>query len=461
VADSIWLCRKEFGSACKGLPADNELDGKHYCVLHFPSGDKDLAAFDEAIKEKRQNKNFDFGGVYFPEDVSFSGATFKEGANFSDATFEGKAIFSDATFEGHVRLSRTTFKGGANFSDATFAGWANFSDATFAGWADFRSATFEGEAFFFETTEETTFKEGARFQGNTFNGEAIFRTTFEGEANFYDATFEGRAEFILATFEGRANFSRATFNGEAIFEESTFKEEGKFWSLQTTSRTVLILRAAEIERPERISFHSTSLRPSAFVDVNAQEFDFTDVEWFRWPKGDELKLEDEIKAVEAQSSPPYPRPTAMRKLQRACRRLMNNAEENRDYLTANKFHYWSMELLRKESWRRLGLIGTLYWALSGYGERPRRAFLVLVGMWALFAFLYAMVAGAIEHVGQAALYSLATMVRLTNVPAMAEVTTLLQPSQPGLFQVLVTAEGILGPLQIALLALAVRRQVMR
>jgi hypothetical protein len=203
------------------------------------------------------------------------------------------------------------------------------------------------------------------------------------------------------------------------------------------------------------------LRPSAFVDVNAQEFDFTDVEWFRWPEGDELKLEDEIKAVEAQSSPPYPRPTAMRKLQRACRRLMNNAEENRDYLTANKFHYWSMELLRKESWRRLGLIGTLYWALSGYGERPRRAFLVLVGMWALFAFLYAMVAGAIEHVGQAALYSLATMVRLTNVPAMAEVTTLLQPSQPGLFQVLVTAEGILGPLQIALLALAVRRQVMR
>jgi uncharacterized protein YjbI with pentapeptide repeats len=461
VADSIWLCRKEFGSACKGLPADNELDGKHYCVLHFPRGDKDLAAFDEAIKEKRQNKNFDFGGVYFPEDVSFSGATFKEGANFSDATFEGKAIFSDATFEGHVRLSRTTFKGGANFSDATFAGWANFSDATFAGWADFRSATFEGEAFFFETTEETTFKEGARFQGNTFNGEAIFRTTFEGEANFYDATFEGRAEFILATFEGRANFSRATFNGEAIFEESTFKEEGKFWSLQTTSRTVLNLGAAEIERPERISFHSTSLRPSAFVDVNAQEFDFTDVEWFRWPKGDELKLEDEIKAVEAQSSPPYPRPTAMRKLQRACRRLMNNAEENRDYLTANKFHYWSMELLRKESWRRLGLIGTLYWALSGYGERPRRAFLVLVGMWALFAFLYAMVAGAIEHVGQAALYSLATMVRLTNVPAMAEVTTLLQPSQPGLFQVLVTAEGILGPLQIALLALAVRRQVMR
>jgi hypothetical protein len=139
---------------------------------------------------------------------------------------------------------------------------------------------------------------------------------------------------------------------------------------------------------------------------------------------------------------------------------MDDAEENRDYATANEFHYWSMELLRKEGWRELGLIGTLYWALSGYGERPRRAFLVLVGIWAFFALLY-MVAGSIEHVGQPFLYSLAAMVRLTDVPAMTSLTKQLQPSEPGLFQLLVTTEGTLGPLQIALLALAVRRKVMR
>jgi hypothetical protein len=132
-----------------------------------------------------------------------------------------------------------------------------------------------------------------------------------------------------------------------------------------------------------------------------------------------------------------------------------------------------MELARKEAMvlarekrfreglRRFGLIDALYGALSGYGERPRRAFLVLVGMGTLFAILYVMVAGSMEHVGQAFLYSLAAMVRLTGVPAMAPLTKLLQPSEPGLFQLLVTAEGILGPLQIALLALAVRRKVMR
>jgi hypothetical protein len=213
------------------------------------------------------------------------------------------------------------------------------------------------------------------------------------------------------------------------------------------------------------------LRPSWFIDVDAQKFDFSDVEWFRLPAGDELKREKEIEALGARDHVP---PSSLRKLQKACRKLMDNAEENRDYATANEFHYWSMELLRKEGWSRLGLIGTLYWALSGYGERPRRAFCVLVGMWILFAILY-MEAGhkslqvdllqvpvqalsgadirqGIEHAWKALVYSLAAIARLNPEP---------KPSAPGVFQFLVTAEGILGPLQIALLALAVRRKFMR
>jgi hypothetical protein len=50
----------------------------------------------------------------------------------------------------------------------------------------------------------------------------------------------------------------------------------------------------------------------------------------------------------------------------------------------------------------------------------------MVGMGTLFAILYVMVAGSIEHVGQAFLYSLAAIVRLTGVPAMAPLTKLLQ-----------------------------------
>ena len=394
----------DFRSVCEG-PVDNEHDGKHYCVLHAPTKDKNLATFEGAIEKKLKDKDFDFRGVYFPGQRSLV------------------CIFQNATFEGTVDFSYATFEGDADFTGATFEGDAYFYNDTFKKWADFSYATFEGEG-----------------------------------RNFYKATFGEGANFYYATFKGEADFSNATFEGRTYLDNAIFKEVAKFWSLRTSSQTHLSFGSAVIEKPERLSFHSTQLRPSWFIDVDAQKFDFSDVEWFRLPDGEELKLEKEIEATEDQG---FVSPSSLRKLQKACRQLMNNAEENRDYPPANEFHYWSMELLRKEGWRRLGLIGTLYWALSGYGERPRRAFLVLVGMGTLFAILYVMVAGSIEHVGQAFLYSLAAMVRLTGVPAMAPLTKLLQPSEPGLFQFLVTAEGILGPLQIALLALAVRRKVMR
>jgi hypothetical protein len=126
---------------------------------------------------------------------------------------------------------------------------------------------------------------------------------------------------------------------------------------------------------------------------------------------------------------------------------------------------WSIKSATEEG-RGFGLVATLYWALSGYGERPRRAFGVLVGIWLAFAVLYVLLANAapfwvfsasdvwqiIRYIGQAAVYSLAALARLTPEP---------KPEEPGWFQTLVTVEGILGPLQIALVLLAVRRTVMR
>jgi hypothetical protein len=57
-----------------------------------------------------------------------------------------------------------------------------------------------------------------------------------------------------------------------------------------------------------------------------------------------------------------------------------------------------------------------------------------------------------EDFEQALVYSLGAVARLNPEP---------RPTEPGLFQFLVIVEGLLGPLQIALLALAVRRKVMR
>jgi hypothetical protein len=312
------------------------------------------------------------------------------------------------------------------------------------------------------------------------------------------------------TFNERANFSAAKFEERAVFVgQCTFD----------TKQAEATFRNALIEKPENFSFDRVRLRPSWFIDTNVQRFRFTDVKWpWSWgePQGsieeeieaiksrrerkEEVEEEDEEEEEEEEEEEAIQSGYPSDVLAKTCRELSANAEENRDYATANEFHYWSMEVLRKEAillvlarrhglrealreaLRRFGLIDAFYWALSGYGERPRRAFLVLVGMWAFFALLY-MVAGpqpqlrvpsaaqfilhiplqlklpslsaigqSIADIAPAFVYSLGAPARLRPEP---------QPDGLGPFQFLVVAEGILGPLQIALLALAVRRRVMR
>ena len=62
------------------------------------------------------------------------------------------------------------------------------------------------------------------------------------------------------------------------------------------------------------------------------------------------------------------------------RQLKLNYESQGDLKNSGDFHYGEMEMHRLASpLRRWISWYSLYWALSGYGERPFRALLVLVG----------------------------------------------------------------------------------
>jgi hypothetical protein len=216
------------------------------------------------------------------------------------------------------------------------------------------------------------------------------------------------------------------------------------------------------------------------VGVDARKFDFTAVQWYGLfhSNGSEDTFDEafdkEINGIreKGETGSPYTL------LAQACRRLSANAEDNREYPLANDFQYWAMDAVRKEQWNHiksektwrsiwehLGPITTFYWALSGYGVRAGRALGVLLTIAVVFAVLYMIVGHpslrvlpivgiwqALADAGRALMYSLGVMARLRPEPI---------PKEMGMFQILVTVEGILGPLQIALLALAVRRKVMR
>ena len=346
--------------ACAGKPFYKEHEGKRYCVLHYPSKDKS-ADFQFAVKRKLETKDFDFSGVWFPDAVSFRDVQFDAPTNFTDATFNAWADFCSATFSAEAKFLGATFSALVSFIGATFGAKVNFSGAHFSN-ATFFHATF-GEGAFFYSAE------------------------FHAEADFRFATFREEAAFSAATFSAEADFREASFGGPARFREVRLVDHIRFAGEENlnsfTSGSSLELQFTKIEKPERVSFHSLTLHPHWFINVDARKFDFTNVNW-NW-----LSVEVEVHSMNDREIPsPY------RLLCIACRHLAVNAEENHRYEEASKFRYMAMEARRVESWRGFApwRLGWWYWLASGYGERVWQAFFVLLGILLLSALLY-------NHVG--------------------------------------------------------------
>ena len=511
-----------------------------------------------------EDKDFDFSGLWFPDEakfpsenfktkVSFFKATFNGIANFSSASFENadfreaiffkEAYFDHTTFNATVLFSGTKFKAKADFSKATFKKDAPvfFNSASFKE-ADFREAVFDSLADFANSKfslalfDKTSFNAQSVFSGAIFTNEANFpRTTFTKESEFQNAQFRAEANFSSATFETAdfrktvfqkkadfnhvtfgtdAGFSYTTFGAEAVFRSANFKTQAYFSQVTFSAKVdfsyasfedfikfsgdkskqvldgqlALDFQHARIANPDHVSFTSLTLRPNWFVNLDIRRLCFTDVNWY-------YSINQEIQELKRKniSSPHL-------LLAVVCRQLAVNAEENHRYEEASKFRYWSMELLREVRWRdfvfwddfrkklsrryqlipkngfvtkfRRDWLYWLYWAASGYGERIFRAFSVLIGIWLLFAWLYTQVGFTkentklmsesaaiteIDEVGKpmrftrALIYSLGVMT--LQKPEPRPLTTAAQT--------LVTLETVLGPLQVALLALAIRRKFMR
>jgi hypothetical protein len=229
-APFVCSCPRMARSACVGEPSYGEVDGKAYCVLHYP-GKKDEARFRNAIKRKLAKHNFNFRGVWFHETQRFSRVEFTGPANFVLAVFNDRVRFRKARFAAAAYFNSATFNRGANFSQVKFAEGVNFTDTTFVDPADFQYVHFNGEVDF----------TGAKFQSSV---------------KFYGATFKTQVRFAAAR-ELANNINS------------------------------LDLQFARIEKPELVYFHSLYTTPSWFVNVDVRKFDFVNVHWNCPPVTDE------------------------------------------------------------------------------------------------------------------------------------------------------------------------------
>ncbi len=233
---------------CQDLDITKHSDGNHYCLLHLPDKDKNLADFQTIIekrfedivsagakieseqpesewKDEAKTLKYDFSYVYFPSQFSFANKKFLVSVGFSSAKFSGSANFWSANFRGEADFSSVNFSGKADFWSANFRGEADFRSAKFSGKADFRSAKFSGQADF----RSANFSDEADFWSANFSGFAFFISAkFSSKAYFVSAKFSRSAVFESAKFSGVTDFFSAKFSGSADFKSANFSRKPDF-----------------------------------------------------------------------------------------------------------------------------------------------------------------------------------------------------------------------------------------
>ena len=474
VEEPQFICGCHFmhRSACNGNPFyKKDHEGREYCVLHYPGTEK-TDDFRTVLEQKIASQDFDFQGIWFPYQIDFSQFEFKKSVDFAGANFSAHVNFYSATFAALARFRYARFGDDARFDHADF-GAADFHGVTFVEDVRFESAKFRGNPDF----SAVSFKGDVGFNYASFHGDVSFQSAnFGGDARFDSGTFSGIARFNAARFGGNAIFEHGTFNSDALFALVIFCRTVSFSSASFKDHFELVggsdgalfgdgaslsLLNPRIEKPDRVLFASTTLRPHWFVASDPRKFEFVDVEMSA------KETRRELKALSGRVSSKHSH------LSIACRRLALNAEENHRYEEASNLRYMSMEAQRLSRPRRWALLRLIfwYWLASGYGERIYRAFGGLVLIVALSALLYTKVGFVRELPARAASLTAVADDRVGAPLDLRDaffyslgVVSFQKPEPKPLTtwaRSIVMWETVFGPVQAALFLLAVRRKFMK
>ena len=342
---------------------------KKYCIFHDVSKDKNIGLFRQKLNEKLENKNFDFKGYFFPEELKFSNMEFNNIADFTRNTFQGDIDFTKTTFKKNVVFNEATFQKKAVFKEVTFQD-ASFDNAIFQQNVVFTKATFQDASF-----DNTTFQYHADFEETTFQEASFDNTTFQKNAVFDKATFQ-EASFDNTTFQKNASFDKiefqsVSFNGAIIERNLKFKTDPKQVNELNLQNAQFLFKG----------YITANLTKAKFYGANLENVAFNQCEW---PK----KLYEEIHMR-------FP----FEELETIYRNLKQNMLRHGNYSRAGDFYYREMEMRRKGAKAkkdRLWPWFELYRLLAGYGERPQNTVAVSLSVVLAFAFLYWSL-GCLQH----------------------------------------------------------------
>lgn len=373
-----------------------------------------------------------FRGAAFSGGTVFAHARFKANARFSDVRFYAIARFIDAEFNGNAEFGGTTFDAVAGFSRVTFSSYTDFGGVTFYEDAWFEGTIFSGYAGF----ERATFIGNAGFGSVTFTADVGFEhAIFNEHAEFDYVTFSGHVGFEDVTFSKVVSLKSAVLRGELQVRAAANRVD--LYGLRGEGRASLRLRAAEVDMTDVVLAGPVSVlglgHPIEGVDetgladdadgappvrvlsvrgldaslVTLTDVDLSQCRFVGLHRADQIVLdgqcvfadgpggrrrvlaEEHHWRVEGGGGARSRRHSGWRRLEDRegrvevvgparlevlYRQLRKALEDGKNEPGAADFYYGEMEMRRAATARRTErwLLG-LYWAVSGYGLRARRA----------------------------------------------------------------------------------------
>ncbi|WP_319779353.1 pentapeptide repeat-containing protein [Maridesulfovibrio sp.] len=270
----------------------------------------------------------DFSYSQFRGEADFRSSQFRGYAEFSSSQFRGKANFRSSQLRRKADFSSSQFRGEADFSDSQFREDAFFISSQFHGNASFSDSQFRGDAEFSSsvTEKQTNFDKvkfvKSRFNQMEFKGPVYFdNSSFENESSFHNTVFHEYSNFEQTVFEDGANFNLAFFKEWTYFRDSKFLGETSF--------------AGAISK-ETILLESTNLYNLKLDKTNIESFKFIDCDW---GKERFAKIYDERTQQETDCENTT--------LAEIYRRLKKIARENADEEQTSHWHYREKEMALK------------------------------------------------------------------------------------------------------------------
>jgi uncharacterized protein YjbI with pentapeptide repeats len=272
---------------CQDLPFYGEIEGRDYCVLHYPGKDK-VEEFEKVFQERIKADRWDFRTVYFPSKIEIKFENRKEfhnDADFSYATFSESIILRYCKFYGRFIFYKAKFLEDCDFMYSEFYGSVIFNSAYINETGDFSGTFFDKTSY--PSFNKTTFKSGLFGQAK-FYGEARFpKAIFTDYAYFEETEYFSKADFkeISLPKNKETEFRAAKFHQAVDFENVEFFEANFFGAKFAISSSQIFNQIIfkNCKFTKKVNFAGTEFNKIA--DFSEASFDIADFSNSTFSKG--------------------------------------------------------------------------------------------------------------------------------------------------------------------------------